>query len=96
MAILRDPDGQEKISVEDLASLGANDKWWGREREHLAHCAWLLVRKAHAVSEGSRVDKLTADFAHSKHCLTLLLRRALQADGVDSIDTRGNVVFGGC
>ncbi|KAK2010901.1 hypothetical protein LZ32DRAFT_692928 [Colletotrichum eremochloae] len=92
----RDQAGREELSMEDLASLGRNEKWWGTEREHLTHCAWLLVRKAHALADGSRVDKLTADFNHSKHCTMLLLWRALQAEGVDEMDTSGNVVFGGC
>jgi hypothetical protein len=92
----RDQAGHEELSIEDLASLGKDEKWWGPEREHLTHCAWMLVRKAHALSEGDRLDKLTADFNHSKHCTMLLLWRALQADGIDEMDTSGNVVFGGC
>ncbi|KAK1717284.1 hypothetical protein BDP67DRAFT_461864 [Colletotrichum lupini] len=92
----RDQAGEEELSMEDLASLGRSEKWWGTEREHLTHCAWMLVRKARAFADGGRVDKLTADFDHSKHCTMLLLWRALQAEGIDEMDTSGNVVFGGC
>ncbi|KAI3546925.1 hypothetical protein CABS01_01157 [Colletotrichum abscissum] len=92
----RDQAGEEELSMEDLASLGRSEKWWGTEREHLTHCAWMLVRKARAFADGGRVDKLTADFDHSKHCIMLLLWRALQAEGIDEMDTSGNVVFGGC
>ncbi|PSR75473.1 hypothetical protein BD289DRAFT_379290, partial [Coniella lustricola] len=70
--------------------------FWTSDREHITHCAWMLIRIAHAYKTGQRLDTNSDHFEHNQHYSLFLLRRALEAPGINEIRIRGNVIFGGC
>ncbi|KAK4164425.1 hypothetical protein QBC43DRAFT_50377 [Cladorrhinum sp. PSN259] len=75
---------------------GEKWSWVGTDREHMAHCAYLIIRLAYAHKTGARVDMLTANYMHTKHCTLMMLDRAMSAPGIDDKITRGDVRFGWC
>ncbi|KAK3996619.1 hypothetical protein QBC44DRAFT_281490 [Cladorrhinum sp. PSN332] len=75
---------------------GKKWSWVGTDREHMAHCAYLIIRLAYAHKTGARVDMLTANYMHTKHCTLMMLDRAMSAPGIDDKITRGDVRFGWC
>jgi hypothetical protein len=75
----QDRDGEHVIDDPSIMAAGSDitgspedlpndDWWWTTEGEHLTHCAWMLIRLSHAMSDGSNIDGKTADFHHTKHC----------------------------
>ncbi|KXX77727.1 hypothetical protein MMYC01_204872 [Madurella mycetomatis] len=95
------PDGAVELTYEEMSKRIENNpgerwSWAGTDREHMAHCAWLIIRLAHAYDTGARVDMLTANFQHTKHCTLMMLERAMSAPYLDEKITRGDVVFGYC
>jgi hypothetical protein len=97
-----DPEGKIELDDHQLSMLvhqnKAGEKWsWaGTDREHLTHCAWMIIRLAHSHMVGARVDALTANFPHTKHCTLMMLQRAMSAPNLDTVFTRGDIVFGSC
>ena len=93
-----DKDGTREVDVAEMARMAESGggEWWVTEREYLAYCAWINIRMAHGVSTGSRFDRITRDYEHSRHCTALLLQWAWQAPGLDDIKARGRSVFGSC
>ncbi|KAG8168294.1 hypothetical protein KVR01_003983 [Diaporthe batatas] len=89
----RDAHGTQRLSHEEMAML-ADDapdgaRWYSTAREHSTHCAWNLLRMAHAYSNGLRLDHLTRSYPHAKHCVQTLLEKALKAPEIDNIVTIG-------
>ena len=71
-------------------------QYFTTNREHLAHCAFHLLR----VSDALR-DKVTYDFKvyaqhHNRHCAMMLLNASMQApaDGLDFIGTASWIGYG--
>ncbi len=62
-----DPEGSAEYDHRELPYKVSNlpgEKWvWtGTDREHMVHCAWIIIRLAHAYKMNHRVDILTANF----------------------------------
>ncbi|KAI3331418.1 hypothetical protein HD806DRAFT_477303 [Xylariaceae sp. AK1471] len=70
--------------------------WVSTDRMHLAHCAFVLMRRADAVEHGERMDATAAYNPHMKHCLQMLLDAAMKAPGIDRPTAEGQVGFGAC
>ncbi len=92
-------DGSVEIGQEDLSLMGDDGKdrlWWATRREHSVHCAWMLLRLAHAYTHGLEGDQLVRNYHHAEHCVNNLLQKSYFAPGQDEIATKGNVIFGDC
>ncbi|KAI1114941.1 hypothetical protein F5Y14DRAFT_461041 [Nemania sp. NC0429] len=70
--------------------------WVSTNRMHLAHCAFVLMRRADAEEAGERMDATTEYIPHMKHCLQMLLDAAMKAPGIDRPLAEGQVGFGAC
>lgn len=97
----RDPDGSNELSQYELSQLTENKpgetwSWAGTDREHVVHCTYIIIRLAEAYNKGARVDGLTANFPHTKHCVLMMMRKAMWAPDLDRIATRGDVILGSC
>jgi len=97
----RDKEHTQEISIREMSHMAAARKadiqeFQTSNREHVTHCAWMLVRMAHAYKFAERRDLNVDSFEHNKHCALFLLSRSLEAPGNDDIAVRGNVIFGGC
>ncbi|KAI8623075.1 hypothetical protein F5Y19DRAFT_403899 [Xylariaceae sp. FL1651] len=97
----KDQEKTQVITIDYLAHMATNDvdhaeMWYTTGREHMTHCAWMLIRMAYVYSHNERLDMLVSDFHHAKHCTLFLLDRGLESPNVDSVKTIGNTVFGGC
>ncbi|KAI1203432.1 hypothetical protein F5X97DRAFT_340614 [Nemania serpens] len=90
----------QPISIEELSLLatngGAEAAYWMTAREHMTHCAWMLIRMAYVFAAGERRDLLVSNFPHAKHCALFMLDRGLEGPRVDEVTARGNVVYGSC
>ncbi|KAK6220663.1 hypothetical protein LQW54_002108 [Pestalotiopsis sp. IQ-011] len=64
--------------------------------EHLAHCAYILVRGAEARALGHRLDGLSSDVEHTRHCALFLFEYARHAPHFDTVNTPGDVMLGEC
>ncbi|KAL2061460.1 hypothetical protein VTL71DRAFT_6837 [Oculimacula yallundae] len=64
--------------------------------EHLAHCAFILIRGAEARAHGERVDLLSSDLEHTRHCALFLFEYARNTEHFDTINTPGDVMLGAC
>ena len=97
----RGKEQKQEISIDEMSRMAASRKADVQEfqtstREHVTHCAWMLIRMAHAYKFGERRDWNIDSFEHTQHCALYLLNRSLEAPGNDDITVRGNVIFGGC
>lgn len=72
------------------------ETYFTTEKEHLAHCAFLLMRLADVFRTGKRVDYMTGHFEHSKHCAQMLLNASMASPTIDKINSFGEVRFGSC
>lgn len=92
--------GGREIGVDELAAMGdrldEDVRYWTTRREHSVHCAWMLLRLAHAYTNGLRGDHMVRRYEHTRHCVHNLLGKAMYAPQQDEIATQGNVVFGSC
>lgn len=71
--------------------------YYTTEKEHMAHCAFMLIRVADAYAHPEiRLDERTADYHHTKHCAMMLLKAALNSPTTDVINSYGKVVTGTC
>ena len=88
-----------EVGLEELAAMAEHsedDKWLTTSREHSVHCAWMLLRLAHAYTHGLRGDHIVREYSHASHCVNLLLTKSYYAPNQDKISTLGNVIFGNC
>lgn len=91
--------GGVEIEEKDLAAMGEyseDRRWWATRREHSMHCAWMLLRLAHAYTHGLQGDHLVRSYHHAEHCVNNLLKKSQFAPGQDEIATEGNIIFGDC
>lgn len=96
-----DPEGSTELSPFQLSQIVENKPgkrwaWAGTDREHIAHCTYIIIRLAEAYNKGTRVDGLTSNFPHTKHCALMMMRKAMYAPDLDKIVTRGDVIMGSC
>ena len=89
-------DSEGSREFKNLALQFDASGYYTTNKEHLAHCAFMLIRVADALRTGERVDDMTADYDHSKHCAMLLLNRSMSSPTVDEIQTWGRVKLGTC
>lgn len=64
--------------------------------EHLAHCAYILVRGVEARAAGERLDLLSGDLEHTRHCALFLFEYARQDPHFDTVNTPGDVMLSAC
>ncbi|CAG8951492.1 hypothetical protein HYFRA_00007408 [Hymenoscyphus fraxineus] len=87
---------QEIGSPYELAHIGENGTYWTTQREHITHCAFMMLRVHRAMERGDgRGDMLVRKYEHSRHCLMYLVTLARGEDD-ERITTSGNVGFGDC
>jgi hypothetical protein len=66
--------GRERLTEENIANLAGTEDfvrstlWYTEERDHLAHCAFMFLRIAQSVHDGSRLDAYSANIDHARHC----------------------------
>lgn len=94
------PDRPE-VTDEDMALYAetrpmGDMSWVSTTRMHLAHCAFVLMRRADADETGVRLDKTSEFASHAKHCLSMLLTSAMKAPDIDIVQSEGQVGFGAC
>ncbi|OCL09205.1 hypothetical protein AOQ84DRAFT_291709 [Glonium stellatum] len=70
--------------------------WYTTEGEHLTHCAFILLRMAHALFSGDRIDRVTSKYHHAVHCTSYLLNATKWSPNWNVITSRGNSLFGWC
>ncbi|EFY94535.1 hypothetical protein X797_011842 [Metarhizium robertsii] len=99
-----DKEGTRRLTDDELAFELAEPfvdnglRFWTTEREHVEHCAWMLMRVAHVLVTDARRDTLVTNVHHSNHCILLLKEWALKPtiEGLDDITVEANVGFGSC
>ena len=90
-----DQEGTQLLSHEELTK--PDEVWyWSTKREHLAHCAFVLLRFYDAVEKGERIDSIAGNPHHAKHCVKNMLKAMESGAGWDEINTTGNVQFLTC
>lgn len=87
-------DAEMAIYAETKAS--GEMSWVSTTRMHLAHCAFVMMRRADAYDTGKRMDHTTEFATHAKHCLSMLLHAAMKAPDIDIVQSKGEVGFGAC
>lgn len=70
--------------------------YWTTRGEHLAHCTWILIRGAEARAAGQRLDGISEETEHTRHCALFLYEYARRAAHFDTIQTPGDVMLGTC
>lgn len=81
--------------ADELSELG--DKfWWSTQREHLVHCAFMILRLHKVLERGGKIDHLTGSFSHTKHCVMMLLDASKSDPENDRVNTPGNIALGSC
>jgi hypothetical protein len=92
----RDRHAQSPIQdTTDLSELGTKF-WWSTQREHMVHCAFMILRLHKILERGGRIDHLTGNFGHTKHCVMMLLDASKADPGNDQVNTPGNIALGSC
>lgn len=93
-----DQAGQHEITdLSRHAGPGEEHWYWTTGREHLTHCAYMLLRVAKIGQGGEgRMDDMSGDYNHSVHCAMNLLEAARSWELFDVIQTQGQVRFGSC
>lgn len=96
-----DTPGRPEVTDEDMALYAetrpmGDMTWVSTTRMHLAHCAFVLMRRADADETGVRLDKTSEFASHAKHCLSMLLTSAMKAPDIDIVQSEGQVGFGAC
>jgi hypothetical protein len=89
--------GKEAIAGEDeLVHMGEEDEYWSTQAEHMAHCAYMLLRVHKTSLDGGRQDWMTANATHTEHCIMALLNAGLSSPSNGEINTYGFVRYGYC
>jgi hypothetical protein len=70
--------------------------YWTTRGEHLAHCAWILLRSGEARALGQRVDSISEKPEHARHCILFLYEYARRDEHFDTFQTPGDVMLGTC
>ncbi|KAB2571864.1 hypothetical protein DBV05_g9500 [Lasiodiplodia theobromae] len=89
-------DSANRDPVTDFSRETADVGFWGPQRQHLAHCAFMYTRVARAVGGDDVYDRKVWSEDHAKHCAKVLLKWALEAPGVEESVEWAHVSFGSC
>ncbi|KAE9379520.1 hypothetical protein N431DRAFT_451370 [Stipitochalara longipes BDJ] len=89
-----DPHGT--LPIHNISTYSNGSTIYTTDREHLTHCAYQLIRAADGLRKRGAVDKRARSFEHNEHCAKKLLKAALNAPGIDMINTRFQNSFGTC
>ena len=93
-----DAAGQEPIR--DLSAKVDVGGYWTTNREHLVHCAFMLIRLVDGLESGElqALDGMTRKAGHSRHCIRTLLEHTIEGkqQELDEVATWGRVLFGDC
>ncbi|KAL1617151.1 hypothetical protein SLS54_007928 [Diplodia seriata] len=82
--------------VADFERETTDEGFWGPQRQHLAHCAFMYTRLAKAVGGDDIYDRKVWSQDHAHHCAKVLLKWALEAPGVSASVEWAHVSFGSC
>jgi hypothetical protein len=89
-------DKEGQIPVADLSRQINDEGFWGEQRQHIAHCAFVYVRLVEAASSDNIYDRKTWSEVHAKHCAHVLLKWAMRAPDVLEAKQWAHVSFGTC
>ncbi|KAJ5055174.1 hypothetical protein J3E72DRAFT_175452, partial [Bipolaris maydis] len=89
-------DRHKTSKILDLGSRLGTNIYWSTAGEHLAHCAFIIIRKAAAEENNEPLDHLSSSFHHTRHCALMLLEAARYSPHFDQINTVGNITLGSC
>ncbi|KAF9888832.1 hypothetical protein FE257_008201 [Aspergillus nanangensis] len=91
-------DRHAKSLIENSEELSELDSqfWWSTQREHMVHCAFMIMRLHKVLERDGRIDRLTGSFSHTKHCLMMLLDASKADPANDVVNTPGNIALGSC
>lgn len=89
-------DRHKATEIHDLGSRLGTNIYWSTAGEHLAHCAFIIIRKATSQETGEPLDHLSASLHHTRHCALMLLEAARFSPHFDQINTVGNITLGSC
>jgi hypothetical protein len=89
-----DLKGEHEIIGYDNLSMTHDHFYYTTQREHAAHCAFVMLRSYHVMRRGDRVDQMSDDPHHWHHCLMYLLD--MDHTQNDIINTKGRIGFQGC
>jgi hypothetical protein len=92
----RELDDQQLSLLSQRNETNERQLWASTDREYLTHCAWMIIRLAHAQMTGDRVDTATTNFDQTKQCALAMLQKAMSAPNLDAIFTRGGISLGSC
>jgi hypothetical protein len=70
--------------------------WYTTEAEHAAHCAFLVLRNVHALTYGTRINRISGQYEHVEHCMYFLLNISRSSPTRDVVGVRGYSLFGWC
>ena len=87
-----DADGLHPIDLsEQLYGTG----YWSTEKEHLAHCAFTLLRTSDYLRDGGRWERKVTSAGHFEHCVRFLLNRTEASPTLNQVMAFGRLAFGG-
>ena len=87
-----DADGLHPIKLaEQLYGTG----YWSTEKEHLAHCAFTLLRTSDYLRDGGRWERKVTSPGHFEHCVRFLLNRTEASPTLNQVMAFGRLAFGG-
>lgn len=89
-----DKEGNQE--VKDYNTLSEMEWYWSTNREHMTHCAFMIMRLHRVIERGGRPDTLSMDFHHTRHCLMAFLSLSEANENFNLIGTLGDVRFGSC
>lgn len=89
-------DRNGSTPVHDLSRQVNDDGFWGQQRQHVAHCAFVYVRLIEAATTDGIYDRKTWSPHHAKHCASVLLNWAMRAPDMTDAKQWAHVSFGTC
>ena len=87
------------LNQEELSHWPGNTVYYTGAREHVTHCAFMMLRIQSVLMKGGRVDEISANYEHTKHCVHVFLglMDQLVDEGKDAgVSTAGHVHFLTC
>jgi hypothetical protein len=91
----RHKNATSPMDITELSELG-HGLWFAKQKEHMAHCAFMLLRLHAVLERGDRIDGLTGSLMHSRHCVMMLLEASKWDPENEVVNTPGTVAFGVC
>ncbi len=89
-----DEAGTDEIEGYEALSKIDGRYYWTTQREHVAHCKYMILRSYYVMARGDMVNSLSQLEHHWRHCLDYEMEVDKEKD--DVITTKGKVGFGTC